>query len=155
MSDKSPAIQPVTHTFSPFSDEQLQALATLFPRIAVVTGKTLARPRWAKPGAPAPEPPWEVVFRAPTTGECDAFEGAATSDAQKPGALRTISRACVVAVSHNGVQTVHDGEPKGKGEKAVRAAWDKLRGDYPGVHLATQNELMTLMGAERDEQGKD
>jgi hypothetical protein len=142
-------------SFLPFSDEQLQELANKFPRIAVTRGKAPPRPRWAKPGEPDPEPPWEVVFRAPTSGESDAFEGAANDDRQKPAALRTLAKATVIGVSYRGIQAIHDGERKGKAEKEVRSAWDKLRDDYPAAHIAAQEDLQQLLGSQREEMGKD
>lgn len=142
-------------TFVPFADEQLQELEGRFRRIAVVRAKAPARSRWAKPTDPDPEPPWEAVFRAPTPGESDAFEGATTDESKRAGALRTLGRQIVVALSYGGKQVVHDGEKRSKAETELRALWDRVRADGYSPHIAAQNDFMTLMGAQREEEGKD
>ncbi len=143
--------------FAPFSDEQLEKLETMFGagRIRVVRGVTPAPSRWAKKEAPPPEPPWEVVFRAPNEGESNAFEGGAHDPKGKTAALRILARATVIGVSHNGVITLHDGDQRGKQEKEVRAAWDGLRAVYPAVHMASQGEIQELMGGAAESLGKE
>lgn len=137
--------------FAPFSDEQLQDLEARYGRIAVVTG---AMPKRQKHHKVDPEPPWSLVFRSPTEGESDAFEGAANNERSKPGAVRELARKLVVGVSHKGVITIHDGD-RGRLSKAVGDAWSALRKDYPGVHIAGQDKIQNLMGMEAEEEGKE
>lgn len=137
--------------FAPFSDEQLTDLESRFGRIAVVTAP---KPKRQPHHKTDPETPWQLVFRAPTQGESDAFEGAANNERLKPGALRELARKTVVGVSHRGAITLHDGE-RGRLSKAMSEAWDRLRQEYPGAHIAAQSDLMALNGAEADETGKE
>lgn len=137
--------------FTPFTNEQLQDLEDRFGRIAVVTG---AKPKRQPHHKTDPEIPWQAVFRAPTQGESDAFEGAANNERAKPGALRELARKTVVAISHKGVITIHDGE-RGRLSKVLGDAWEKLRQDFGGIHIAAQGDLMALNGAEADESGKE
>lgn len=137
--------------FVPFTDEQLQDLENRFGRIEKVTAPKPERKSYHKTD---PEIPWEVVYRAPTMGECDKFEGDANNERSKPAALRELARKMVVAISHKGTVTIHDGE-RGRRSKAIDDAWEKLRSDYPGVHLAGQVKIMALMGGEAEEGGKE
>jgi hypothetical protein len=141
----------VKSSFVPFSVEQLLDLEARFGPVRVVTA---ARPKRQRHHTTDPEPPWEIVIRSPTQGESDAFEGAANNDRAKAGALRELARKTVVAISHWGAVTIHDGE-RGKLSKVLGEAWEKLRHDFPGVHIAAQSDLMALNGAEADESGKE
>lgn len=141
----------VKSSFVPFSVEQLLDLEGRFGRIAVVTA---AQPKKLAHHVEPPPIPWQLVFRAPTQGESDAFEGAANNERSKAGALRELARKTVVAISHRGAVTIHDGE-RGKLSKVLGEAWERLRQDFPGVHIAAQSDLMALNGAEADESGKE
>ena len=136
--------------FAPFSDDQLADLESRYGRIAVVTGATPKRQPHHKSD---PEPPWSVVYRAPTMGECDAFEGAANNERSKPGAFRELARKIVVGISHKGVIVLHDGE-RGRMSPRIKDAWETLRNDYPAVHLAAQSPIQELMGLEASDEGK-
>lgn len=142
---------PTIFTFVPFTDEQLQELEARHGRITVVTAATPKRQRFHKID---PVPPWQVVYRAPTMGECDAFEGAANNEKAKPGALRELARKTAVGISCHGFVTLHDGEPHHP-LKAMNDAWAALRKDYPAVHLASQGAIQELMGGEAEEAGKE
>ncbi len=94
------------------------------------------------------------MFRKPTGGECDHFEGSAHNDKAKPGALRNLAKAIVVGVSFGGkVVTVADRKDI-VAVKAAREAWDSLREAYPGAHMAAQEDLMALAGMAADDGGK-
>lgn len=138
--------------FLPFTDEQLQALEEKFSRIDKCRGETPARRSWHKAD---PEPPWEVVFRAPTMGECDKFEGDANNERAQAGSARNLSRAIVVGVSYKGKILMHDGQRQGAAEKAVREGWDALRQDYPAVHMACAETIKALMGGVIATEGKE
>jgi hypothetical protein len=137
--------------FVPFTNDQLIELETRYDRVEVVTAPA---PKRQRHHVADPEIPWSVVYRSPTMGESDAFEGAANNERMKPGALRELARKIVVGVSHRGTVTLHDGE-RGKRSKAMEDAWERLRGDFPAVHLAGQGAIMSLMGGEAEEAGKE
>jgi hypothetical protein len=140
-------------SFVPFTDEQLQELETRFGRIAVVRAETTPPSRWSKA---TPEPPYELVFRAPILSESDAFEGNANNDRAKAGATRTLCRQTIVGVSYRGKITIHGGERTDRaGAESVRKAWDDLRSEYPGAHLAATGQIQQLLGSVAEEQGKE
>lgn len=139
-------------TFKPFSDEQLIALEAAHGRIAVVRGAPPPAPRW-RPAEP--EPPYEVVFRAPTVGEAEAYEGHAHHEKARAAMVRDHAKATIVAVSIDGAHVICDDRKNLPSVKEVRAAWDKLREKYPGAHLASQDDLQALMGSVKDEMGKE
>lgn len=139
--------------FLPFDNETLSALEASHGSIRVVRGATPPVKRW-NPDA-TPEPPWEAVFREPTTGEGDNFEGAVHNDRTKAGALRNHAKATVVAVSHGGKHTICSDRRDKPAEKATREAWDDLRRTFPGAHMAAQDDLMSLAGMAKDEEGKE
>lgn len=139
-------------TFLPFTNETLAALDAAHGDIRVVRGATPPAKRWAPDFTP--EPPWEAVFRQPTTGESDNFEGAAHNDRAKAGALRNLAKAIVVGVSLGGVQiTCTDRNDRAQVD-AVRKAWDDLRAKFPGAHMAAQDDLMALASMAKEEEGK-
>ena len=140
-------------TFKPFDNETLAALEGAHEDIRVVRGETPPTKRW-NPGA-APEPPWEAVFRKPTIGEAENFEGSAHKEAQRPGGVRNYAKALVVGVSIDGTQTVCMDRLDPKQRAAVREAWDALRAKFPQAHIASQDDLLSLSGQTRDEGGKD
>lgn len=139
--------------FLPFDNETLSALEASHGSIRVVRGATPPVKRW-NPDA-IPEPPWEAVFRKPTTGEGDAFEGAVHRDDTKAGALRNFAKAVVVAVSLDGKIVVCLDRKDKMSERAAREAWDGLRASYSGAHMAAQDDLMSLAGMAKDEEGKE
>lgn len=139
--------------FKPFSNETLASLDAAHGDIRVVRGVT-PKPKPWQPNV-TPEPPWEAVFRAPTTGESDNFEGAAHNEKARTGALRNLAKATVVGVSHGGVQTVCMDRKDAESVRKVRDAWDSLRGEFPGAHLAAQDDMLELSGQTKEEAGKE
>jgi hypothetical protein len=140
-------------SFVPFTTEVLQQLCDAHGDIRVVTGEKPPARHWDP--SFVPEHPWQVVFRAPVgTGESDAFEGAAHNDKTKPGALRTFARTLVVGVSFRGEQTICTDRTDRASVNKVREAWDRLRDVCPGVHMASQNDIMSLANMSADETGK-
>lgn len=139
--------------FLPFSNDQLEALDVAHEDIRHVKGETPPAKPWRTNYEP--ETPWAAVFRKPTTGEAESFEGKAHNERAAPGAMRDYAKALVVAVSLDGKHTVclDRADPKSKGE--VRKAWDDLRAKYPAAHIAAQADLLSLSGQARDEGGKD
>lgn len=147
---------PVTSPFKvfrPFSGEELAALEASHGEIRVVRGALPPARSWVPDDKP--EPPWEAVFRKPTTGESDNFEGAVAKDATKAAALRNLSKAVIVGVSVGGKIATCSDRKDLPSVRAVRDAWDRLRETHPGVHMAAQEDLMSLMGMARDEGGKE
>lgn len=135
--------------FKPIPVDTLAALDVAHGDIRVVRGKTPPVKSWVPDHEP--EPPYEVVFRKPTTGESDNFEGSAHNEKAKAGALRSLAKATIVAVSFGG-KIVSSTNRK---DRAVLDAWDALRGMFPGVHAAASDDLMDLNGQAKDEGGKD
>ncbi len=139
----------------PFSDEQLQALDATFGDIRLVTAETPAVKPWAAKDAPAPCPPWQAVFRKPTRGEGEAFEGAANREDTRAGAMRNFAKAVVVAVSFGGKQTIATEAGKA-GQKDVREVWEEeIRKNYPLAHIAAKDDLQSLLGQEQAKAEKD
>lgn len=138
--------------FKAFTDDELRALEAAHDEIRVVRGAAPPPRRWA--AEDKPEPPWEAVFRKPMTGESDSFEGAAHNDKAKPGALRNFAKAVVVGVSLAGKTATCVDRKDLVSLRATRDAWDALRAQYPGAHMAAQDDLMGLAGMARDEEGK-
>ncbi len=143
----------------PFSDEQLQALDAAFGDVRIVAGKIPDTKPWAaKPAKDAPSgvalPPWQAVFRKPTLGEGEAFEGAANHEGTRAAAMRNLAKATVVGVSFGGEQTIA-AEAGKSGQKDVRDAWDRIRKDYPLAHIAAKDELQSLLGQEQEQAEKD
>lgn len=150
MSDDAPKFK----TFKPFADEQLCALEEAHRRIEVVRGAVPPAPRWRS--TVTPEPPWEVVFRVPTEGESNAFEMQSHgADKVKSAALRNLGKAVVVAVSRDGKHTIQSTRGDREEMATVRRAWDDLREEHPGAHMAAQDALMSLNSMGREEAGKD
>lgn len=138
--------------FKPFDNDTLRALDAAHGDVRKVRGATPPAKSW---NPDAPEPPWEAVFRRPTPGEGDTFEGAAHNDRAKPGALRNLAKAVVVAVSLDGKHTTCLDRNDRKARQEVWDAWDALRAKYSGAHMAAQDDLMGLAGMSRDEEGKE
>jgi hypothetical protein len=143
---------PRYRVFAPFSDDTLCALEEAHGRVAVVRAAAPAKRRWVPNDTP--EPPWEAVFREPTVGEAEAYEGHAHHEKARAGMVRNHAKATVVGVSIGGKQTVCMDRADTASVKAVREAWDRLRDRYGAAHLAAQDDLMALMGSVREE-GKD
>lgn len=141
------------NTFKPFDSATLAALDIAHSDIRVVRGKTPPAKSWIPDHAP--EPPFEVVFRKPTTGEADAFEGAAHNDKAKAGALRNLAKATIVGVSFGGKTVTCSDRKDVASLKTVREAWDDLRVAFPSVHGAASEDLMEMSGQAKDEGGKD
>jgi hypothetical protein len=149
-----PANAPKFRTFKPFDDETLCALEDAHGAIAKVRGA--APPPRAWRANDEPEPPWEVVFRKPTLGEVEMYEGRAHQNEKARAAMvRDHAKATVVGVSLGGVQVVCMDRSDPKSVKEVRDAWDRLRANHGAAHLAAQDDLMLLMGSVKDEAGKD
>lgn len=140
-------------TFRPFSDEQLAALEQAHGEIRVCRGAVPPPRRWV--ANDSPEPPWEAVFRKPTMGESDNFEGSAHREQAKAAALRNLAKAIVVGVSVGGKVITYEDRSDAKAVRDVRDAWDNLRRDFPGAHMAAQEDLMSLAGMAAEEAGKD
>lgn len=143
---------PKFKTFAPFTDDELEALDAAHTDIRVVRGATPEPKRW-KPSE-KPEPPWELVFRRPTSGEASFFERALHKDT-KDMALRNHAKATVVAVSIGGVKTMVLDANDAMKVKAVRAAFDALRDKYGLAHIAANDALMSLAGMIAEEEGKE
>lgn len=139
--------------FKPISDDVLVALDEAHNDIRVVKGATPPAKSY-RPNV-APETPWQAVFRKPTQGESDAFEGAAHNDKAKPGALRNFAKALVCAVNLDGKVTMYTDRTDLKAVRETRDAWEALRARFGGAHMAAQEDLMDLMGATKDEGGKE
>lgn len=139
--------------FKPFADEQLRALEEAHEEIRVVRGAVPPQRRWIVDDKP--EPPWEAVFRKPVTGESDRFEGDAHNDKARAGGLRNLAKAIVVGVSFEGKITICGDRKDLVAVRAVRDAWDELRAKFPGAHMAAQDDIMSLAGMAREEEGKD
>ncbi len=144
------AVKPIAQ----FTDEQMQTLDVTFGDVRLVTAKTPEPKRWAPKDAPAPSPPWQAVFRRPTLGEGEAFEGAANKEQARAGAMRDLAKATIVAVSFGGEQ-VTAAEAGRKGQGDVRAAWDRLRQAHPLAHIAAKDAIQELLGQEQAEAEKD
>lgn len=145
--------KPKFKTFKPFDNETLVALEAAHGDIRVVRGAVPPPRRWHADDAP--EPPWEAVFRKPTTGESDNFEGSAHRENAKAGALRNLAKAIVVAVSRGGKIVMYTDRGDAKAVRETREAWDALRADFPGAHMAAQDDLMGLAGMSAEEEGKE
>lgn len=139
--------------FKPIDDETLMSLEAAHGDIRVVRGAAPPARRWH--ANDAPEPPWEAVFRKPTTGESDNFEGSAHRENAKAGALRNLAKAIVVAVSLDGKIVSYTDRGDAKAVRETREAWDALRAKFPGAHMAAQDDLMSLAGMSAEEEGKD
>ncbi len=144
---------PKFRTFKPFSDDTLCELETAHNRIAVVRAAPPAPRRWV--ANDDPEPPWEAVFREPTVGEVEMYEGHAHHEKARAGMVRNHAKATVVGVSIDGKQTICLDRRDAKSVREVRDAWDKLRERYGAAHLAAQDDLQSLMGSVKDEAGKE
>ncbi len=140
--------------FVPFTDEQLRVLDATFGDIRLVTAETPTAKPWAAKDAPAPSAPWQAVFKRPTLGEGESFEGAANNEGTRAAAMRNFAKATVVAVSFGGEQTIatEAGKP---GQDDVRKAWDKVRKYYPLAHIAAKDDLQSLLGQEQTKAEKD
>lgn len=141
--------------FTPLSDEQLLELEGHFTNIYAFTAKARAKSRWAPEGAPAPEPPYQVVFRVAFPGEYKHFRAQANNAATKASSQEIIARATVIAVSFNGIVTLHDGNLRSAAEKAVKDAFDALLTKWPAAPEAVAAGLMELNGMGQDEAEKD
>jgi len=139
--------------FAPFDNDTLASLESAHGEIRVVRGEKPPAKRWRPDDMP--ETPWEAVFRKPTVGECDNFEGAAHQDKARAAALRNLAKATVVGVSRAGKQVLHVEPGDARSKQAVRDAWDALRNDYSGAHMAAQKHLMSLAGMSDEEEGKE
>jgi hypothetical protein len=153
VSDEKPTASKY-RTFKPFDDETLQALEDAHKSIRVVRGETPPARRWVPNDEP--EPPWEVVFREPTLGEVEMYEGRAHQNEKARAAMvRDHAKATVCAVSFDGAQTICMDRHDRKSVNDVRAAWDTLRAKYGAAHLAAQDDLMSMMGSVKAESGKE
>lgn len=142
---------PQYRIFAPFTDDELEALNTAHGDIRVVRGATPEPKRWRP--AERPEPPWEVVYRSPNSGESGFFERALHKDS-KDMAMRNHAKATVVGVSIDGKKTLAlDGNPMNV--KATRAAFDALREKHGLAHVAASDALMSLAGMVAEEEGKE
>lgn len=140
-------------SFVPFSQDTLRELDIAHEDIRVVRGETPPAKSWNPDFKP--EHPWEAVFRKPTVGEAESFEGKAHNDRARPAALREFAKALVVGVSLNGKQTTCMDRKDQPSRREVVAAWDALRDRYPNAHVAAQEDIFSLSGQARDEGGKD
>lgn len=147
------AAKPQFRTFRPFDDATLAALEEAHGRIMPVRAATPPPRRWVTNDEP--EPPWEVVFREPTMGEAEAYEGHAHHERARAGMVRNHCKATVVAVSFGGVQTVCMDRNDRAAVTEVRNAWDRLRAKFGGAHLACQDAISALMGSVQDDMGKE
>lgn len=138
--------------FAPFTDDTLAELDTAHDDIRKVRGETPPFKSW-RPDY-VPEVPWELVFRKPTVGEAESFEGRAHNERAKPSALRDFAKTLIVGVSLDGKQTICIDR---RDAKDVRLAWDALRAKYPNVHISegVQDALSSLSGQTSAEGGKD
>jgi hypothetical protein len=144
---------PKFRTFKPFDDATLQSLEEAHGRIAVVRGAAPSPRRWV--ANDEPEPPWEVVFREPTMGEVEVYEGHAHHEKARAAMVRNHAKATIVGVSLDGAQTVCMDRKDTASVRGVREAWDKLRAKYGAAHLAAQDDLMELMGSVKEDAGKE
>jgi hypothetical protein len=141
-----------TVSFLTFDDATLQALDAAHGEIRVVRGKKPPAKKWDS--SFVPDYPWEAVFRVPTMGESDTFEGTAHNDKARSGGLRNLAKAIVVGVSYGGQRTVCTDRADKASERAVREAWESLRKEFPGAHMAAQDDIMSLASMAADEEGK-
>lgn len=141
-------------TFVPLTDEQLADLEAKVGSIYLFTAKARPKSRWAPEKAPAPEPPYQVVFRVANPGEYKHFRAQANNPATKAGAQETLARASIVAVVFNGAAVLHDGIVRGAGERAVKEAFNDLLTKWPGAPEAVAEGLLELNGVAQDESEK-
>lgn len=145
-------------SFAPFSNEVLQALEERFDRIYVRTPEPRKPSPWAKPGAPAPEPAYQVVFRPATPAEWSNIMSQANGEKTKASSPRNIALATVVAVSFDGAQTIVDldlaASDLRSAQKPVRAAFEKLLTKWPGVPESVSDDLAELAGVIREQAEK-
>lgn len=138
------------------TNEQLYDLETTHIRICRVIGKIRPRSSWAPelpPGAPAPTPPYEAVFRKPKPAEYDIFRSNANKEERKAKAQEVLARSTIVAITVGAVSTIAD-PADAKSLIAVREAFDRLLGDYPGIPEAAAEEIGELAGLAKEEQEK-
>lgn len=143
---------PKFRAFVPFDNDTLAALDAAHGDIRVVRGETPPAKKW-KPDE-LPEPPWEVVYRKPTQGEADAFEGSVHNERAKSAGLRNLAKATIVGVSVGGIVTTCADRSDAAAVRKVRDAWDALREAHPSVHVASAGDLMSLAGMSAEEEGK-
>ncbi len=141
--------------FVQLTDEQLRDLESRFGRIYEHTPPAPKRSRWAAPGSPDPPPPFQVVFRACSPGEWDNIMGQTTDDRLKAGAVKTMAKGTIVAVSFAGEVVIHEGDANDRAAaKPVRAAFDRLIREWPGVPQAVADDLAELNGVVKAEAEK-
>lgn len=149
--DDKPVSLSKYKTFAPFTNEELEALNVAHGDVQFVRGETPPAKSWRP--LDKPEPPWECVFRAPSSNECSFFERALHKDT-KDMALRNHAKATVVGVSFNGKKTFAlDSDPMKV--KAVREAFDAMRERFGLAHIACNDALMSLSGMVANEEGKE
>lgn len=136
--------------FNPLSDEQLFDLQTRFEQICVHTAKAPAKPSWAPKDAPAPEPPFQVVFRVPARKEWGTFRKQATTENLKAFAQENLAKATIVAVVTRTSSIVHDG----KNRTDVVEAFDKLLDRWPAIPEAVAEMIGAMIGAGENESEK-
>ena len=141
--------------YKPFSDEQLQEMDAQFGAIHVYTPAPRPVSRWAKASDAAPEPAFQLVFRACLGNEWDNIMGQANDAKQKARAPKNLAMATIVGVSVDGVHTVHmPGAPASDpvARKAPRDALAALmaRPGNAGIGEAVSDALAELNGVVGD-----
>ena len=96
------------------------------------------------------------MFRRPTIGEVENFEGAANNERARASASRNLAKAIVVAVSLDGKHTVQKDPSDAPGKVAVREAWEQCRAKHGGaIHIRAMAKIQQLTGQTEEETGKD